>query len=231
MKNNMKKGIVSMVVVGMTLTGAAGVYAGASLQKISAYLNGNISVKVDGAAYTLKDENGHKLSPIMYQDKMYLPVRSLAGALHTPIQYDSKNNQVLIGKGQQASEQYVEVKYSDAQIKAIKKEFAAFDGFETAYAPKQMAAGDAFVKSFAGGDGVSVIFNHMNVNVSPRDYSDGYESKEVVLSNGVKAKWYTPSDLPMLSFQLDDRTITISSPDQVLTQAQMEKIAVSVAKL
>ncbi|WP_341279953.1 hypothetical protein [Paenibacillus sp. FSL H8-0537] len=231
MKNNMKKGIVSMVVVGMTLTGAAGVYAGASLQKISAYLNGNISVKVDGAAYTLKDENGHKLSPIMYQDKMYLPVRSLAGALHTPIQYDSKNNQVLIGKGQQASEQYVEVKYSDAQIKAIKKEFAAFDGFETAYAPKQMAAGDTFVKSFAGGDGVSVIFNHMTVNVSPRDYSDGYESKEVVLSNGVKAKWYTPSDLPMLSFQLDDRTITISSPDQVLTQAQMEKIAVSVAKL
>ncbi|MNJ64476.1 hypothetical protein D3C77_604260 [compost metagenome] len=71
----------------------------------------------------------------------------------------------------------------------------------------------------------------MIVNVSPRDYSTGYESKEVKLSNGVIAKWYTPSDTPLLGLQLDDRTVTISSPDGSLSSSQIEQVAVSVAKL
>ncbi|MCM3748862.1 hypothetical protein M3223_16025 [Paenibacillus pasadenensis] len=56
-----------------------------------------------------------------------------------------------------------------------------------------------------------------------RDYSGGYESKAVKLSNGVNAKWYTPDEtpMPMLSFQLDDRTVTISSPDGSLSGSQL----------
>ena len=76
-----------------------------------------------------------------------------------------------------------------------------------------------------------MIFKHMTVNVSPRDYSSDYESREVKLANGVAAKWYTPSDTPMLGFQLDDRTVTLSSPDGSLSSRQIEQVAVSVAKL
>ena len=61
MMKNMKKSVATMMVLGMTLTGAAGVYAGTQLEKISAYLNHGISFNVDGTAYTPTDGNGKNL--------------------------------------------------------------------------------------------------------------------------------------------------------------------------
>ncbi|MDP9701730.1 hypothetical protein J2T16_004674 [Paenibacillus intestini] len=230
MKKNMKKSVATMMVLGMTLTGAAGVYAGTQLEKISAYLNHGISFNVDGAAYSPTDGNGKKLAPITYNNSTYLPVRALADALHVPVTYDGANKQVIIGEANSNPTALTNVTYTVAQKEAIQKAFAQFDGFETAYAPQQMTAGDTF-KSVAVGDGVSFIFNHMKVDVSPRDYSDGYTSKEVKLSNGVSAKWYTPSDIGMLTFELDDRYVTLSSPDHKLSQAQLQQVAVSVQKV
>lgn len=232
----MKKSIVSLMVFGMTLSGAAGVYAGTNMQKITAYLNHSIGIKVNGAAYTPADSSGRKLAPITYNDTTYLPVRAVAGALNVPVTYDSKNKQVLLGKGGSPATgtvtgELVNVTYSDTQIKAMKKEFARFQSFETAYAPKQMSKGDVYQKAGATEDGVNLVFKHMNVNISPRDYSDGYASRSVKLSSGIQAKWYTPGDTAMLGFKLDDRIVTISSPDHSLSAGQIEKIAVSVAKV
>ncbi|MNY70957.1 hypothetical protein D3C86_2091970 [compost metagenome] len=71
----------------------------------------------------------------------------------------------------------------------------------------------------------------MNVDISPRDYSYEYDGTTVKLSTGAAGKWYTPSDIPMLTFKLDDRYVTLSSPDKMLSKAQLEKVAASVAKL
>lgn len=225
----MKKSVLGVMVLGMTVAGAGGVYAGTNLQKITAYLNGKLDIQVNGSHFTAMDGNGNKLSPITYNNTTYLPVRAVSDALNVPIVYDAATQQIRISTGTTAA--VVDVTYTAAQIKAIKAAFAGFDGFETAYAPTLMNKGDAYQKAVGTGDGVNLVFSHMIVNVSPRDYSDGYESKEVTLSNGVKAKWYTPSDIPMLGFQLDDRIVTISSPDQMASKAQLEKIAVGVAKL
>ncbi|WP_211748602.1 stalk domain-containing protein [Paenibacillus sp. Marseille-Q4541] len=231
---NFKKSMITLSVVGMTLTGAAGVYAGTNLQKITAYLNHNLGIQVNGAAYQLVDNNGKKLTPITYQNTTYLPIRTIADAVQVPVSYDAKNKQVLIGTkstnpGQNA--QLTNVKYSDAQIKEMEKAFANFEHFETAYAPTQMVKGDSYQKSGASDDGVRLVFKHMAISISPRDYSDGYDSKTVTLSNGTKAKWYTPDETAMLGFKLDDRIVTLSSPDHTLSKAQLEKVAVSVAKL
>lgn len=225
----LKKSIVAVAVLGMTLTGAAGVYAGANLEKISAYLNHSIGIKVDGVVYN----TGKKLTPITYQNTTYLPVRSIADVLDVPVQYDAKNNQVLIGSnpGNGQATELTNVKYSDAERKGIKSAFAKFDGFQTPYAPTQMVKGDVYQKTGASEDGVNLLFKHMTVYISPRDYSHGYDSKSVTLSNGVQAKWYTPDDTDMLGFQIDDRFVTISSPDHSLSRAQLEKVAVSVAQL
>ncbi|MEK0315605.1 stalk domain-containing protein [Cohnella sp. 56] len=231
MKNNLlKKSVLGAMVVGMTVTGAAGVYAGSHLQKITAYLNSGIGIQVDGKAYAPTDAKGNKLTPITYQDTTYLPVRALADALHVPVTFDPKTSQVIIGQANPQTSDLSAVTYSDAQIKKIKEAYAEFDGFTTAYAPTLMAAGDTY-KQVGASDGVSLVFAHMIVNVSPRDYSDGYDSTPVTLSNGVGAKWYQPDDTAMLSFKLDDRIVTISSPDGALTKAQIEKLAVGVAKL
>lgn len=231
-KNKMKKSIVSLVVLGMTLSGGVGVYAGTNMQKITAYLNHSIGFKVNGVAYHPTDLKGKPIAPITYQNTTYLPVRAVADALKVPVEYNTKSGQVLIGTSPSTSKTEVsEVKYSDTQIKEITKAYANFESFETVYVPKQMTKGDTFQKVSGAGDGVVFLFNHMKVNVSPRDYSDGYDSKSVKLANGITAKWYTPDNTAMLSFNLDDRIITISSPDHTLNQAQIEKVAVSVAKL
>lgn len=224
--NQLKKSIAAVAVLGMTLTGAAGVYAGANLEKISAYLNHSIGIQVDGTAYN----TGKTLTPITYKNTTYLPVRAIADVLEVPVRYDAKNNQVLIGGNGQTIE-LTNVKYSDAERKEIKSAFAKFDGFQTPYAPSQMVKGDVYQKTGASEDGVNMLFKHMTVYISPRDYSHGYDSKPVTLSNGTKAKWYTPDDTDMLGFQINDRFVTISSPDHSLSKAQLEKVAVSVAQL
>lgn len=221
-----KKSIAALAVLGMTLTGAAGVYAGANLEKISAYLNHSIGIQVDGTVYN----TGKTLTPITYKNTTYLPVRAIADVLEVPVRYDAKNNQVLIGGNGQTIE-LTNVKYSDADRKEIKTAFAKFDGFQTPYAPSQMVKGDVYQKTGASEDGVNMLFKHMTVYISPRDYSHGYDSKPVTLSNGTKAKWYTPDDTDMLGFQINDRFVTISSPDHSLSKAQLEKVAISVAQL
>ncbi|MBB6020985.1 hypothetical protein HNR77_002066 [Paenibacillus sp. JGP012] len=232
MKKNMKKSVATMMVLGMTLTGAAGVYAGTQLEKISAYLNHGISFNVDGAAYAPTDGNGKKLAPITYNNSTYLPVRALADALHVPVTYDGATKQVIIGgQNNNNPSALTNVTYTSAQKEAILKAFAQFDGFETAYAPQQMIAGDMFKSAAAGGDGVNFVFNRMNVTVSPRDYSFSYDGKTVKLPNGVPGKWYTPDKTDMLTFKLDDRYVTLSSPNNQLTHTQLEQMAAGVQKL
>ena len=98
MKMN-KKWLIAAVVSGMAVTGSAGVYAGAKLEQIKAYLNHSIGVVVDGTPYWLRDGNGKTLTPITYQGLTYLPVQSVANALKVPITYDSVNYKVRIGSG------------------------------------------------------------------------------------------------------------------------------------
>jgi len=233
-----KKLIISTMVFGMAVTGSAGVYAGTNLQKISAYLNHSIGFKLNGAAYTPVDAKGNQLAPITYNNTTYLPIRSVADALKVPVTFNQATNQVLIGTASNgngngdAAITLSPVQYTAAQKQAIAAAFSSFDGFTTAYAPNQMVKGDAFQKVAASDDGVSFLFDHMRVGISPRDYSGGYESQAVKLSNGTQAKWYSPSgDTQILGFQLDDRFVSITSPDKSLSKAQMEKVAVSIAKL
>ncbi|MNN39733.1 hypothetical protein D3C81_1537810 [compost metagenome] len=233
-----KKMIIATMVFGMAVTGSAGVYAGTNLQKISAYLNHSIGFKVNGAAYTPVDGNGKTLSPITYNNTTYLPVRALADALDVPVTFNASTNQVILGSGSGTpapdngpAVTLAPINYTAAQKEQIIQAFADYQGFETAYAPAQMISGDSFVSAGGGEDGVSFLFKHMRVNISPRDFSYAYDGTAVKLSNGTSAKWYTPSDIPMLTFKLDDRYVTISSPDQSLSKAKLEKVAVNVAKL
>lgn len=83
---------ISAALLGMTLTGAVGVYAGSNLQPIKAYLNYGLSVEVNGSV--LKDGQGKAASPITYRDVTYLPVRAVAEGLGASV--DLKQGKVLI---------------------------------------------------------------------------------------------------------------------------------------
>jgi hypothetical protein len=103
-----KKWLIAAVVAGLTVTGSAGVYAGAKLQQIKAYLNHSLGIVVDGTPYWLKDGNGKTLTPITYEGITYLPIRSIADALDVPITYDAANYKVRIGTGSEITPAPVE---------------------------------------------------------------------------------------------------------------------------
>ncbi|MCZ1263299.1 stalk domain-containing protein [Paenibacillus tundrae] len=101
MKN--KRWMLTAGVLGMVLTGSAGVYAGTQLETIKAYLNHGLGIEVNGQKFTPTGDQGKKLVPITYQGSTYLPVRSIANTLNTEVTYDSKTNKISIGSTSSSS--------------------------------------------------------------------------------------------------------------------------------
>ncbi|USF25589.1 hypothetical protein N510_000501 [Firmicutes bacterium ASF500] len=97
-----KKTLAFILTLCMTVTGvicfAAGAAAAGGLQEIKAFLNADITLKLDGEAQVLKDANGVRTYPITYNDTTYLPVRSIAGLLGVDVGWDQATQSVLLGK-------------------------------------------------------------------------------------------------------------------------------------
>ena len=77
---------------------ALGASASSGLQEISAYLNSNITVKMDGETQTFLDAKGNRVYPITYQGSTYLPVRAVAGLVGLDVDWDQATQTVLLGQ-------------------------------------------------------------------------------------------------------------------------------------
>nr|WP_216626483.1 stalk domain-containing protein [Paenibacillus phytohabitans] len=75
-----------------------GVYAGANLQEIKAFLNPGIKFKVDGQPVQLKNSSGAVIAPISYKDTTYLPVRSVSDLLGVTVKFDAASNTISLGE-------------------------------------------------------------------------------------------------------------------------------------
>ncbi|AFH63119.1 stalk domain-containing protein [Paenibacillus caseinilyticus] len=90
--------MVSVMGLSVLFGAGAGVYAGANLEEIKAYLNNDIKVKVNGQTVQLLDEQGSVVTPITYDGSTYLPARAIASALNVAVDYDAATNSVLFGE-------------------------------------------------------------------------------------------------------------------------------------
>ncbi|WP_036674245.1 stalk domain-containing protein [Paenibacillus sp. HGF5] len=79
---------------GMTI----GVGAAPALEKISANLNWGIKYEVNGEDWVPKDQSGKKLATITYNNSNYIPVKAISEALGSVVEYDSKNQKIIIGE-------------------------------------------------------------------------------------------------------------------------------------
>lgn len=77
--------------------GAFAVAAGTDLVDIKAQLNTPVKFKLNGSDFLPKDSSGNYIKPIFYKGSNYLPVRTIAEALNTPIDYDGKTKTIWIG--------------------------------------------------------------------------------------------------------------------------------------
>jgi hypothetical protein len=91
-----KKSLVVLLLVVSVLFGATGVYAGANLEKISAYLNHDINFVVDDQEWQPKDPDGHVLSPIVYNGSSYLPTRAIAEAVGAKLDWNNDTKTITI---------------------------------------------------------------------------------------------------------------------------------------
>ncbi|NCE65358.1 hypothetical protein D1159_12415 [Pseudoflavonifractor sp. 524-17] len=95
-----KKKLVSALALTLALLCAFTLGAGASskLQEIKAYLNADITVKLDGKPQSLIDANGARIYPITYNGSTYLPVRAISNILGVGVGWDQSTQSVLLGK-------------------------------------------------------------------------------------------------------------------------------------
>jgi hypothetical protein len=234
--NDMKKQhlYTGVLTLGMLFAGAVGVYAGTNLQEIKAYLNGELTFKLNGADWYPLDENGEKVQPITYNGSTYVPLRAMSSAFKdAQVDYDDDTKTVILGKrvdGVNESSPLIGFTFTDAQKVSITAEFNKLNGLKP-YIPTKLAAGDKFKLAGSSEDSSRLVFNHMVIMESPRDYSSSFEGTAIKLSNQVSAKWIKPGDTEMLVFQQGNTYLSVFSEDGSLSKEQLQEIAASLIEL
>lgn len=97
MKKKLTLSVMAMSIAATSLL-SIGVFAGTQMEKIEAYLNTGVNIKIKGKDWQAKNSAGDRLYPISYNDSNYLPVRAVGEALGVEIGWDEASNTVLIGK-------------------------------------------------------------------------------------------------------------------------------------
>lgn len=94
-----KKALITLVLA-LAMVGAFTVvsYAASGLQAITAYINSNITVKLDGEAQVLTNAEGTRVYPISYNGTTYIPIRAVANLLGLDVGWDQATQTVLLGK-------------------------------------------------------------------------------------------------------------------------------------
>jgi hypothetical protein len=93
-----KKAIICfMVVFAFLIGGSLGAAASSNYEKIIAYLDNGIHLKLHGNDFKPIDSKGNAITPINYKDSTYLPLKAVAEAVGLPVQWDEKTRTASIG--------------------------------------------------------------------------------------------------------------------------------------
>jgi len=93
-----KKSFISFMLLVAIVFTSVGVFAGSTIQKITASIDYSVKVKLDGKDLNPKDAKGAALRPITYNNNLYLPISALNDALKVPFNYNSKSKLLTIGQ-------------------------------------------------------------------------------------------------------------------------------------
>lgn len=85
-----RKGALTATAALMAGSFAAGVFAADGIQKVEAYLRSDFSVLLDGKPVTME------MPPLVYDNKAYLPLKSVADLLDVTVNWDDKTKAIYI---------------------------------------------------------------------------------------------------------------------------------------
>jgi len=227
MKNKKKalKVIVSTFVISAAFIG--GVYAGPTLEQISAYLNKGVTLTWNGEAFYPYDEDGTRVYPITYNGRTYLPVKFVAEKAGLNVGWDAttstvsltdenyvaptlpKGTYIKLGDG---GKQFLVADYSSLTEKGCNiEETLAENEYGTHTVKISLAFGDAEQKK-------TVVMNLMNV-VEDFFVNNGWLlSSSTPLSNGHYNKIYNHTTQPLkIECYSTDNEVVISANRTDLT--------------
>ena len=98
----MKKSYLAAALV-LTSTMVMGAAAVSQSRNVTATFRPDITLKVNGTAYTVRDSNGTQVSPLIYNGTTYLPLSSLGQLLDVNVSWDGATNTVNITDADTAS--------------------------------------------------------------------------------------------------------------------------------
>jgi hypothetical protein len=91
----LSKRICALSIAGIMIF-SMGAYAGSNTEKITAYLNKGLTLKVDGEVLKPTEDDGSRLYPIVYNGRTYVPAKVVAEKLGASVDYNSAGNGTVI---------------------------------------------------------------------------------------------------------------------------------------
>jgi len=76
---------------------ALGASASSTSEPITAYMSYDINVNYNGENVVMKNANGERVFPIIYQGTTYIPIRAMGNLFDVPVDWDSATKTVLLG--------------------------------------------------------------------------------------------------------------------------------------
>ncbi len=112
----MKKSYIAaaLALTGCMVVGAAAV---SQPQNVVATFRPDITLKVNGTTYNVRDTNGSLVSPLIYNGTTYLPLSALGRMLDADVSWDASTNTVVINDTDTASDYIGEAKAKDIALK------------------------------------------------------------------------------------------------------------------
>lgn len=93
-----KNKLILIVTIFMIFSFVSGVFASSTVQAITAYLAGDFKFTLNGENWQPRDVDGSQMSPIVYKNRTYLPVRAIGEALGVNIGWIDATRTVVIGE-------------------------------------------------------------------------------------------------------------------------------------
>ena len=111
----MKKSYIAAALV-LTSTMVMGAAAVSQSRNVTATFRPDITLKVNGTAYTVRDTTGAQVSPLIYNGTTYLPLSSLGQLLDVNVSWDAATNTVNISDAATASAYIGEAKAKEIAL-------------------------------------------------------------------------------------------------------------------
>lgn len=92
------KGFLAMIISVFLFAAVSVSYAQSSIYNITAQINSNLKIALNGNSFITKDAKGTILNIISYKGTIYLPVKSIGEACGLAVDYNSNTQTIILGE-------------------------------------------------------------------------------------------------------------------------------------